>query len=70
MALTSRLLVEFARHVRAIGAEPVVLIIPELWQVEVLGDPARRAALARARRRLPAAAALLRLPCCASRACR
>jgi hypothetical protein len=45
-AVTSRLLREVVRHVRAIGAEPVVLIIPELWQVEVFNDPERRAALA------------------------
>jgi len=44
-AVTSRLLEEVVRHVRALGAEPVVLIIPELWQVEVFNDPQRRAAL-------------------------
>lgn len=44
-ALTGRLLYEVVRHVRAIGAEPVVLIIPELWQVEVFNDPRRRTAL-------------------------
>jgi len=44
-AMTSRLLLEFVRHARAIGAEPVVLIIPELWQVEVFNDAGRRAAL-------------------------
>lgn len=44
-ALTSRLLREVVRHVRALGAEPVLLIIPELWQVEVFNDPRRRAAL-------------------------
>ena len=45
-ALTSRLLREVVRHVRAIGAQPVLLIIPELWQVEVFNDAGRRAALA------------------------
>lgn len=43
--LTGRLLLEFVRRVRAMGATPVVLMIPELWQVEVFGDPQRRAAL-------------------------
>jgi len=41
-ALTSRLLVEVARHARAIGAQPVVLLIPELWQIEVYNDRAQR----------------------------
>ncbi|HEY8515359.1 MAG TPA: SGNH/GDSL hydrolase family protein [Candidatus Binatia bacterium] len=36
--LTVRLMREVARETRAIGAEPVVLIIPELWQVEVYND--------------------------------
>ena len=44
-AFTGRLLLEFVRRVRAMGATPVVLMIPELWQVEVFGDPQRRAAL-------------------------
>lgn len=44
-ALTSRLLVEFARHVRALGARPAVLLIPELWQVEVYNHPRQRAEL-------------------------
>lgn len=44
-AITSRLLREVVRHVRAIGAEPVLLIIPELWQIEVFNDRRRRAAL-------------------------
>jgi hypothetical protein len=39
------LLLEFVRRVRAMGATPVVLMIPELWQVEVFGDAQRRAAL-------------------------
>jgi hypothetical protein len=34
-ALTVRLLIEIARHARAIGARPVVLVIPELWQVDL-----------------------------------
>ena len=46
-ALTSRLLLEFVRRTRAIGAVPVVLILPELWQVDVFADPARREALRR-----------------------
>jgi hypothetical protein len=46
-ALTSRLLLEFVRRARAIGAVPVVLILPELWQVDVFADPARREALRR-----------------------
>jgi len=44
-AFTGRLLLEFVRRVRAMDATPVVLMIPELWQVEVFGDPQRRAAL-------------------------
>ena len=44
-AVTGRLLLEFVRRVRAMGATPVVLMIPDLWQVEVFGDPHRRAAL-------------------------
>ncbi|MEW6269111.1 MAG: SGNH/GDSL hydrolase family protein [Thermodesulfobacteriota bacterium] len=46
LLLTSRLMLEVARHARAIGAQPVVLIIPELWQVEVYNDPALRRRLA------------------------
>ena len=46
-AMTERLLLEFVRRTRAIGAEPVVLILPELWQVEIFADPARREALRR-----------------------
>jgi hypothetical protein len=45
-ALTSRLLIEVARHARAIGAQPVVLLIPELWQVEVYNHREQREALA------------------------
>jgi hypothetical protein len=41
-ALTSRLLIEVARHARAIEARPVVLLIPELWQVEVYNDRTQR----------------------------
>ncbi len=41
-ALTARLLHEAARHARAIGARPVVLLLPELWQVEVYNDRAWR----------------------------
>jgi len=37
--LTARLLIEIARRARAIGAEPVVLILPDAWQVEVSNDP-------------------------------
>jgi hypothetical protein len=40
--ITARLLVEAAEHARAIGARPVVLILPELWQIEVANQPARR----------------------------
>lgn len=46
-AMTGRLLLEFVRRTRAIGAEPVVLILPEVWQVDLYADPARRAALRR-----------------------
>lgn len=46
-AMTSRLLLEFVRRTRAIGAAPVVLILPELWQVDVFADPRRREALRR-----------------------
>lgn len=44
-ALTARLVLEFVRRTRALGAEPVVLILPELGQVDAYGDPVRRAAL-------------------------
>lgn len=44
-ALTARLLREAARHARAIGARPVVLLLPELWQVEVYNDRAWRGRL-------------------------
>lgn len=47
-AMTARLLLEFVRRARAIGAEPVVLILPEIGQVEAFADPARRAALRQA----------------------
>jgi hypothetical protein len=47
-ALTIRLLIEIARHSRAIGARPVVLIIPELWQVDLERIPGPRRALAAA----------------------
>lgn len=47
-AITARLLREFVRRTRAIGAEPVVLILPEIGQVDAFADPARRAALRRA----------------------
>jgi lysophospholipase L1-like esterase len=47
-ALTARLLREFVVRTRAIGAEPVVLILPDVGQVEAFADPARRAALRRA----------------------
>jgi len=39
LALTVRLLEEIAVRVRAIGAEPVVLILPEAWQVGVAQRP-------------------------------
>jgi hypothetical protein len=41
--------------VRAIGARPVVLLLPEIWQVDVYNDPALR-------RRLRAAGAEFRRP--------
>jgi hypothetical protein len=43
--MTARLLVEIGRHARAIGARPVVLILPELWQVDVANRPDWRRAL-------------------------
>lgn len=48
IAMTTRLLRELVRHIRAIGAEPVVLIIPEIGQVDVFADAERRAATAAA----------------------
>lgn len=44
--LTSRLMVEVARRARALGAEPVALVIPELWQVEVASNPELRRRIA------------------------
>jgi hypothetical protein len=38
LELTARLLQEIARHARAIGGRPVVLILPELWQVDVANN--------------------------------
>ncbi len=42
---TARLLVELARHVRAAGARPLVLLVPELWQIDVSAMPRWRAEL-------------------------
>jgi hypothetical protein len=42
LELTERLLVEIARHARAIGARPVFLILPDLWQVDVANHPGWR----------------------------
>jgi len=47
-ALTIRLLIEIARHSRAIGARPVVLLIPELWQVDLERIPNARRPLVEA----------------------
>lgn len=40
--LTARLLVEIARRVRAVGGQPLILILPEHWQVEASNEPAWR----------------------------
>jgi len=45
LAMTVRLLDEIARHARAIGARPIVLILPELWQVDVASRADWRARL-------------------------
>jgi len=37
--LTERLLTTAAEHARAIGARPVVLLVPDLWQVDVANRP-------------------------------
>lgn len=42
LRLTARLLVEIARRVRAEGAQPLVLLLPEHWQVEASNEPAWR----------------------------
>lgn len=55
LRLTARLLIEISRHARAIGARPVMLLIPELWQVDVARD-------ARSRRSLRASGADWRRP--------
>lgn len=39
---TARLLTEIARRARAIGAVPVVVLLPDRWQVEAANDPAWR----------------------------
>jgi hypothetical protein len=45
LAITARLLREIAGRARAIGAEPVVLLLPESWQVDVAERPDWRARL-------------------------
>lgn len=47
LALTGRLLLEIARRAWAMGARPVVLLLPELWQVDVARNPEWRADLRR-----------------------
>ncbi|MFM7144479.1 MAG: SGNH/GDSL hydrolase family protein, partial [Alphaproteobacteria bacterium] len=47
--VTGRLLLELVAHVRASGARPVVVLLPELWQVDVAVRPVWRADLAAAR---------------------
>lgn len=53
--VTGRLLRELVAHVRAAGAKPIVVLLPELWQVDVAVRPRWRADLAarRARWRRP-----------------
>ncbi len=43
--ITARLLSELGRRVRVAGAEPLVLILPDHWQVEASNDPAWRSEL-------------------------
>ena len=45
LRLMARLLVEIGREARAMGAVPVVLILPDHWQVEASNDPAWRSEL-------------------------
>ncbi|MDG2303696.1 MAG: SGNH/GDSL hydrolase family protein [Candidatus Binatia bacterium] len=45
LRITARLLVEVGRRARAMGAEPIVLILPDPWQVEASNDPEWRAEL-------------------------
>ncbi len=42
LRLTARLLGEIGQRVRATGAEPLVLLLPERWQVEAAGNAAWR----------------------------
>jgi len=46
LATTERLLRELVAHARAAGARPVVLLLPELWQVDVAVRPRWRGDLA------------------------
>jgi hypothetical protein len=48
LRLTARLLLEIAAKARRIGARPIVVIIPELWQVRVANDASLRDALRQA----------------------
>ncbi len=49
LAVTERLLLELVAHVRASGARPLVMLIPELWQVDVAVRPQWRSELAERR---------------------
>lgn len=42
LRITARLLVEIARRAREFGAEPIVVLLPDSWQVEASNEPAWR----------------------------
>ncbi len=44
---TARLLIEMGRRTRDLGARPLVVLLPESWQIEVANDPAWRDELRR-----------------------